>query len=95
MGRLAAGSRRRCGVAARVRFGHAAPPSTRRERRRARWLRQPATRCGCSSSSAILRPARQRTACRDYQVPPEVQVRMGLLPTAPAPGKPRARRVLW
>jgi hypothetical protein len=40
----------------------------------------------------------QREACglrdsrhvmRDYQVPPEVQVRMGLLPPPPAPGKRR------
>jgi uncharacterized protein DUF6665 len=36
--------------------------------------------CGLRDSRAVM---------RDYQVPPEVQVRMGLLPTAPAPGKRR------
>jgi hypothetical protein len=36
--------------------------------------------CGLRDSRAVM---------RDYQVPPEVQVRMGLLPPAPAPGKPR------
>jgi hypothetical protein len=36
--------------------------------------------CGLRDSRAIM---------RNYQVPPEVQVRMGLLPTAPAPGKRR------
>jgi hypothetical protein len=32
-----------------------------------------------------------RTVMRDYGVPPEVQVRMGLLPAAPSPGKKRRR----
>jgi hypothetical protein len=36
--------------------------------------------CGLRDSRAVM---------RDYQVPPEVQVRMGLLPTAQAPGKRR------
>jgi hypothetical protein len=36
--------------------------------------------CGLRDSRAVM---------RDYQVPPEVQVRMGLLPAPPAPGKRR------
>jgi hypothetical protein len=36
--------------------------------------------CGLRDSRAVM---------RDYQVPPEVQVRMGLLPPPPAPGKRR------
>ncbi len=36
--------------------------------------------CGLRDSRAVM---------RDYAVPPEVQVRMGLLPSSPAPGKRR------
>jgi hypothetical protein len=36
--------------------------------------------CGLRDSRAVM---------RDYQVPPEVQVRMGLTPPPPAPGKRR------
>jgi hypothetical protein len=36
--------------------------------------------CGLRDSRAVM---------RDYQVPPEVQVRMGLLPPPPPPGKRR------
>jgi hypothetical protein len=36
--------------------------------------------CGLRDSRAVM---------RDYQVPPEVQVRMGLLPPPPTPGKRR------
>jgi hypothetical protein len=36
--------------------------------------------CGLRDSRAVM---------RDYAVPPEVQVRMGLLPPPPAPGKRR------
>jgi hypothetical protein len=36
--------------------------------------------CGLRDSRAVM---------RDYQVPPEVQVRMGLTPHPPAPGKRR------
>ena len=38
--------------------------------------------CGLRDSRAVM---------RDYAVPPEVQVRMGLLPAAPPPGKKRRR----
>jgi hypothetical protein len=38
--------------------------------------------CGLRDSRAVM---------RDYAVPPEVQVRMGLLPAAPRPAKKRRR----
>ena len=63
---------------------------TRRERSGQRWSPRPATPCGCSSSSAKSCGLRDsRAVMRDYAVPPEVQVRMGLLPPPPTPGKRR------